>query len=235
MTFAILILVNQTPEINSAALSDELPSLPDLPVCSLTNDRFPFPPPPPTQENFSPHPLLLKPEHYAMFAVLHDPICKAVSEPTTSFFLPSHSCLLLNFSFWWRGQCVHSPNFPESLSALSQHQEELSPFLSPNLHEQKGQFSVINTACVMKDFPNWEKQLIKPSFSENSRDRRPGICLSLIVQSLTFSLFPGLDWDFLNYLLILEKNKRYVHVINYPYNVVFQEFFSRKLNFCKNK
>lgn len=87
----------------------------------------------------------------------------------------------------------------------------------------------------MKDFPNWEKQLIKPSFSENSRDRRPGICLSLIVQSLTFSLFPGLDWDFLNYLLILEKNKRYVHVINYPYNVVFQEFFSRKLNFCKNK
>ena len=28
----------------------------------------------------------------------------------------------------------------------------------------------------------------------------------------------------LNYLLTLEKNKRYVHVINYSYNVVFQEF-----------
>lgn len=49
---------------HTVAFSDDLRSLPDLPVCSMTNDRFPFPPPtPPTQENFSPHPLLLKSEH----------------------------------------------------------------------------------------------------------------------------------------------------------------------------
>lgn len=164
MTFAILILVNQTPEINSAALSDELPSLPDLPVCSLTNDRFPFPPPPPTQENFSPHPLLLKPEHYAMFAVLHDPICKAVSEPTTSFFLPSHSCLLLNFSFWWRGQCVHSPNLSESLSALSQNQEELSPFfVSKSSWAERSVLSNKHSLCN-EGFPQLGKAADKTIF-----------------------------------------------------------------------
>lgn len=196
MTFAILILVNQIPEINSASFSDELPPLPDLPVCSLTNDRFPLPTSTPySGELFSP-PLVVK--TWTLCDVCgaawsHLQSCLRAS----NVFLPSFPQLFtsqLQLLMEWAACSLSQPS-GISLGSLSQHQEELSPFLSPNLHEQKGQFSVINTACVMKDFPNWEKQLIKPSFSENGRDRRPGICLSLIVQALTFSLFPGLDWD----------------------------------------
>lgn len=60
MAFAILILVNQIPETHFVAFSDDLPSLPDLPLCSMTNDRFPFPPLPPYSGDFFSPPLVVK-------------------------------------------------------------------------------------------------------------------------------------------------------------------------------
>lgn len=188
LIFTVLILVNQIPEIHSVAFSGDLLSLSLL--YSMTNARF-FP----LHDNFPHHPLL-KSENYVTHSGVawsHLQSCLQVCNVFLSLFsqlFTSQLQLLMDCAV-----CSLFQPSRISVLALSKQQEELSSFMSSDIHEQKGQFSVINTACVMKDFPNWEKQLIKPSFSENGRDRRPGICLYLIFQSLTFSTFLGLDWD----------------------------------------